>query len=179
MTDVQPAADTDRAFAAQVRLGTPATRRGLLAGAGALGATALLAACATETPTDGTGYGTGTGGQPIPAGSAKPGAGSGNRGDSGGDGGAALAAVADVPVGGGIILSSMVITQPTEGEFKAFDKKCTHQGCPVTEINNGVINCRCHNSSFSIENGSVQGGPARAPLASRSVKVDGDSIVAA
>ncbi|GAA0804043.1 Rieske (2Fe-2S) protein [Spirilliplanes yamanashiensis] len=180
MTDVQPAHDTDRATAAPVRLGTPSTRRGLLAGAGALGATALLAACGTEQPTDGVGYGTGTGGEPIPAGSANPGTGNDGGGDTGNSGGgAALAAVADIPVGGGIILATMVITQPTEGEFKAFDKKCTHQGCPVTEVNNGEINCKCHNSSFSIEDGSPTGGPARQALAEKQVKVDGDNIVEA
>jgi Rieske Fe-S protein len=175
MTDVQPATDPDRDLAGFVRLGMPSTRRGLLAGAGALGATALLAACGTNTPaTTGTGTGSGAGGQPIPAGSAKPG-----TGDNGGRSGGTLATVADVPVGGGLILSNMVITQPTKGEFKAFDKKCTHQGCPVTKIANGTINCTCHGSSFSIEDGSVQGGPAKAPLAERAVKVDGDNIVAA
>src|SRR5215212_554305 len=161
MTDVQPANDMDRGTAGPTRRGTPSTRRNLLAGAGAVGATALLAACAPGDPSDGNGYGTGTGGQPIPAGSANPGTGNGARS------GEALAAVGDVPVGGGIITAGLVITQPNKGEFKAFDKRCTHQGCPVTEINNGVINCACHKSKFSIEDGSVQGGPAPAPLAEK------------
>ena len=171
MTDVQPANDTDRSFADLVRLGTPSTRRGLLAGAGVVGAGVLLAACNTEDPNaaNNNGAGPGTGGQPIPAGSADPGT----------QAGAALAATADVPVGGGIILASMVITQPTEGEFKAFDKKCTHQGCPVTEIKGGAINCKCHGSKFSIEDGSVQDGPGNGPLAEKQIKVDGDNIVAA
>ncbi len=184
MTDVQPAAgparDTDRESASSLRPGTPATRRGLLAGAGAVGVGALLAACGTDSGTA-TGTGTGTGGQPIPAGSADPGSGGGSNGGSNGgsSGAAALAAAADVPVGGGLITDRLVVTQPTEGEFKAFSKICTHAQCPVTQIAGGTINCRCHGSKFSITDGSVQGGPAQAPLAETKVRKDGDNIVEA
>ena len=90
-----------------------------------------------------------------------------------------LAAVADVPEGGGIITGDFVITQPTAGTFKAFSKVCTHQGCDVSKVDGGVIICPCHNSKFSIENGSPHGGPARKALPETKVKVDGDNIVAA
>ncbi len=68
-------------------------------------------------------------------------------------------------MGGGVILAEqkIVITQPTEGEFKAFTAVCTHQACIVAEVQE-TINCTCHQSKYSIEDGSVQGGPAPAPL---------------
>lgn len=93
--------------------------------------------------------------------------------------GAALASTADVPVGGGLIVRDVVITQPTAGTFTAFSSTCTHQGCTVSSVANGTINCSCHGSSFSIADGSVRGGPAPLPLAPRAVTVSGTSILAA
>ena len=89
------------------------------------------------------------------------------------------AATSDVPVGGGVILENAdyVITQPSKGEFKAFGKICTHQKCPVTEIAGGTINCECHGSRFSIEDGSVEDGPATQPLPEAKVTVAGDRVV--
>jgi Rieske Fe-S protein len=89
------------------------------------------------------------------------------------------AATSEVPVGGGVILddANYVITQPTAGEFKAFSKICTHQNCPVTAIGGGTINCQCHGSRFSIEDGSVQTGPATKPLPEAEVSVAGGQVV--
>ena len=96
------------------------------------------------------------------------------------DAGSELTTTAEVPVGGGVILAEekIVVTQPTEGEFKAFTAVCTHQGCVVAEVQE-TINCTCHNSSYSIEDGSVQGGPAPSALEEVAISVDGDKIVAA
>jgi len=93
----------------------------------------------------------------------------------------ALASTADVPVGGGEILADeqIVLTQPTEGDFKAFTSVCTHKQCAVNEISDGVIKCPCHGSQYSIEDGSVLGGPAPAPLAAIEITVDGDKITRA
>ena len=87
-------------------------------------------------------------------------------------------AAADVPVGGGVILkdAKYVVTQPTEGEFKAFSSICTHQGCPVTEVAGGSINCKCHGSKFSIEDGSVTNPPANKPLKESTATVSGDKV---
>jgi Rieske Fe-S protein len=86
---------------------------------------------------------------------------------------------AKVPVGGGVILedADYVITQPTSGKFKAFSKICTHQNCPVTAVEGGTITCSCHGSTFSIEDGSVQNGPATKPLPEAEVAVAGDEVV--
>ena len=88
-------------------------------------------------------------------------------------------AAADVPVGGGVFLpdANYVVTQPAKGSYKAFSKICTHQNCPVTAIEGGSINCQCHGSKFSIEDGSVQNGPATKPLPEAEVTVAGDAVV--
>jgi Rieske Fe-S protein len=92
-----------------------------------------------------------------------------------------LATTSAVPVGGGMILAEkkIVITQPQAGSFKAFTAVCTHQGCTVSTVSGGTINCPCHGSKFSVANGSVVGGPAPSPLAAVSIKVQGTSIVRA
>ena len=92
-----------------------------------------------------------------------------------------LVATADVPVGGGVVLKDdeLVVTQPAEGEFKAFTAICTHQGCLVGSVSDGTIHCPCHSSTFSAEDGSVEGGPATAPLAEVAVKVEGGQVVKA
>jgi len=98
--------------------------------------------------------------------------------DSAADAGMDIATTADVPVGGGTIFADqkIVLTQPIEGEFKAFTAVCTHQGCTVTTVKDGTINCPCHGSMYSIEDGSVVDGPAPAALAELKLTVDGDSI---
>ena len=93
----------------------------------------------------------------------------------------ALALTSEVPVGGGKILADkkIVITQPRAGSFEAFTAVCTHQGCIVSSVSGGTINCPCHGSKFSVTNGSVVTGPAPSPLAPVSIKVQGTSIVLA
>ncbi|MFD8642403.1 Rieske (2Fe-2S) protein [Streptomyces zaomyceticus] len=109
----------------------------------------------------------------------------GGASDGGTDDGAAaseeggtLARTGDIPVGGGKILADkgMVITQPKAGEFKAFSSKCTHQGCAVSSVKDGVIVCPCHQSHFDISDGSVKSGPATAPLPPEPIQVVGDEI---
>lgn len=100
-------------------------------------------------------------------------------------GGEVLAATSDVEVGGGIILADqgVVVTQPSTGEFKGFSATCTHQGCTVSSISDGTINCPCHGSRFSIEDGSVVQAASgltadtQAPLPEVPINVEGDSIL--
>lgn len=158
------------------------SRRATLAGAAVAGVP-LLAACGddggTPTATDSTSASPTS--SPTPSGtpsetgepaddptrSAKPAQG--------------LVAAADVPVGGGTVLADdgVVVVQPTKGEFKGFSSTCTHQGCAVASVRGGTITCPCHGSSFSIEDGSVRGGPATAPLPSVRVEVRGGQVVRA
>lgn len=90
-----------------------------------------------------------------------------------------LVATKDVPLGSGVILKAqkVVVTQPTAGDFKAFDIKCTHQGCDVTEITPaGTIKCPCHDSEYDISDASVVAGPAPQPLKTKAITVKGDAI---
>lgn len=89
-----------------------------------------------------------------------------------------IGAAADVPVGGCAVYADrkVVVTQPTEGEFKAFSGVCTHQGCLVSSAPEGDIPCRCHMSFFSPTDGSVVSGPAESPLAAVEIVVEGGEI---
>jgi Rieske Fe-S protein len=100
---------------------------------------------------------------------------------SAGAAGTALGKTSDIPEGGGKIFADegVVVTQPTAGTYKAFSSKCTHQGCAVTGIANGVITCPCHKSEFSVADGSVKKGPATQPLPEEKITVSGDSITLA
>lgn len=89
----------------------------------------------------------------------------------------ALTKTADVPVGSGVILGDVVVTQPTAGVFKGFSSVCPHAGCNVSKITDGKIVCPCHNSEFNLD-GSVAQGPAKEPLTTTAISVRGDSIVA-
>ncbi|MEU4421619.1 Rieske (2Fe-2S) protein [Actinoplanes sp. NPDC024001] len=172
MTDVQTRADADNPAEPA---GTTSTRRVVLLSAGALGAGAVLTACGTDNGGPGSNpNGTDFDSNPVPAGS------TGAQADSaGGNAGTVLVAASEVAVGGGVIKGDYVITQPEKGSFKAFSKVCTHQGCDVTEINDGSILCRCHNSAFSIKDGQPTAGPATQPLPETKVSLDGDNVVAA
>jgi len=94
--------------------------------------------------------------------------------------GDALVAAADVPVGGGVILAEhgLVVTQPAEGEFRAFGAVCPHRQCVVKAVAAGMINCFCHGSRFRIADGSRAGGPAPEPLPARAVVVVDGVVVA-
>lgn len=96
-------------------------------------------------------------------------------------GGTELAKTSDIPEGGGKIFESegVVVTQPEAGTYKAFSATCTHKGCAVKSIADGVINCPCHNSNFSITDGSVKSGPAIKALPAKEISVSGESIMLA
>ncbi|MFY9917621.1 MAG: Rieske (2Fe-2S) protein [Mycobacterium sp.] len=87
----------------------------------------------------------------------------------------AIANTADVPVGSGVIVDDVVITQPTKGQFNGFSAICTHAGCTVAEVLGASINCPCHGSSFNLD-GTVAKGPANRPLDAKAIVVQGDSI---
>ena len=146
------------------------SRRAVVAGAGGVAAAGLLTACGggsvatAPAPTV----------APQPAPSAAPAAPSASSGT-------ALTSTSDVPVGGGTVFADkdVVVTQPTAGDFKAFSATCTHQGCKVKSVADGVIVCPCHGSKFAIADGAVTAGPAKSPLPEKTISVEGDSILLA
>ncbi|MFD4262745.1 Rieske (2Fe-2S) protein [Streptomyces sp. NPDC058534] len=103
-------------------------------------------------------------------------------GDESGDAetspGQELTTTDDIPVRGGRILAEqkIVVTQPEPGDFKAFSAVCTHQGCIVSDVRDGTIDCACHNSRFSVADGSVEQGPATEPLPEKRITVEGNSV---
>ncbi|AVH59554.1 MULTISPECIES: Rieske (2Fe-2S) protein [Streptomyces] len=133
------------------------TRRTLLLATGATGATAFLAGCSEYDDNNG------------PAESAPP---------ANASGGQELAKTTDIPVGGGTVFKDqkVVVTQPKKDEFKAFSAVCTHQGCTVSAVSDGTINCPCHGSKFTVEDGAVADGPATRPLPAEKITVEGNSI---
>ncbi|MFE9173922.1 Rieske (2Fe-2S) protein [Streptomyces kebangsaanensis] len=148
--------------------GTP-TRRTVVAAVGAAGLAAALTACGSEDKSSSGSSTTQNGGDASGS--------SGGDGAAAGSGGTVLAKTSDIPEGGGKVFGSegVVVTQPTKGEFKAFSSKCTHQGCAVNRIADGVISCPCHNSEFSATDGSVRKGPAVQPLPAKDIAVaDGE-----
>ncbi|EEP70788.1 LOW QUALITY PROTEIN: Rieske domain-containing protein, partial [Micromonospora sp. ATCC 39149] len=63
---------------------------------------------------------------------------------------------------------------PARGRYvQGFDPICTTR---PAHVDGGTINCTCHNSKFSITDGSVTSGPATKALAAKELKVDGDRI---
>jgi len=143
-------------------------RQVLLTGGVVVAAAAVTAACGSSAATPSSPAGS----TPAPSDDASPGASSSGASSGGGLG------TADVPVGGGTIIADrkIVVTQPTAGQFKAFSAVCTHRGCTVAAVSDGLIRCPCHGSQFSIADGSVQGGPAPAPLAAVPVTVSGTTL---
>jgi Rieske Fe-S protein len=119
----------------------------------------LLAACGSDDPGSATDSGDSSNG-------------------SGHKSGEQVTQTSDIAVGGGEVFTDqeVVVTQPTAGEFKCFTAICSHQGCIVAGVSDGTINCDCHGSKYSIENGDVEQGPATFPLAEVPIKVSGDEI---
>ncbi|MEV0587683.1 Rieske (2Fe-2S) protein [Nonomuraea sp. NPDC050310] len=151
------------------------TRRALIAGVGAGGLAVTLAACGADGGTGAAPASSAPASTPESAAASTPASAPASSPAGGAD---ALTTTAEVPVGGGTIFKDkkVVVTQPTAGEFKCFSAMCTHQGCAVGSVTDGTIVCPCHNSRFSIADGSVKGGPATKPLPEQAIKVEGDTI---
>ncbi|RYB90524.1 Rieske (2Fe-2S) protein [Nocardioides oleivorans] len=153
---------------------TTINRRRALSGTAAIAVgVPVLAACGSDETDSAT--------DPATSGASDPTSDPSSSETSDAGGGEALASAADVPVGGCFVVSAakIVVTQPTEGDFKAFTAVCTHQGCLVETSSDGTIPCPCHSSTFSLEDGSPISGPASSALASVAITVDGDSITRA
>jgi nitrite reductase/ring-hydroxylating ferredoxin subunit len=140
-------------------------RRTVLAAGGIVAAGAVVAACSS-------------GSDEAPAASS-PTTGAAEETAAASAGAGAVAQTSDIPVGGGVILDepAVVVTQPAEGEFKAFTAICPHQGCLVSEVADNEIVCPCHGSVFSAADGAVIAGPAQVGLEPAGIVVEGGSVV--
>lgn len=146
---------------------SPTPRREVLCGlvVALLAPGALAAACSSGSSSDNSG-------------------GNGGAGNAGA-GGKVLAALSDVPQGGGVLVKNpsgkgqVLLTRPSGDTIVAFNPACTHQGTTVGLPKNGTITCPNHGSQYDPATGAVKRGPATLPLNKVSVKVDGTNVVMA
>ncbi|GKQ41688.1 Rieske (2Fe-2S) protein [Streptomyces sp. A012304] len=156
-----------------------------MAAAGAAGLTVALTACGgsddDSSSSSGSSASTDSNGATDSAGSTGSTGSSESASTGGAAAGNALTTTAEIPEGGGKVFEAekVVVVQPTAGEYKAFSSVCTHAGCAVKSVADGLINCPCHQSNFSITDGSVKSGPAKKPLPEVKIAVSGDSITLA
>jgi Rieske Fe-S protein len=171
--DLEPGALSAQRPAARARRRTLLQAAGLVTLAG--GGTAVLAACSSGSTASGT-PATSAPGSPSAVASSSAPSGSTSKSAATTPSGPSVAE-SSVPEGSGVIMSDAdyVVTQPSKGEFKAFSKICTHQGCVVADVST-TIDCMCHGSRFSITDGSVVNGPANAPLAESKTTVSGGNV---
>ncbi|WP_186762960.1 Rieske (2Fe-2S) protein [Lentzea tibetensis] len=95
-----------------------------------------------------------------------------------------IAAAADVPVGGGVLVdlpgdAQLLLVQPAEGQIKAFNPSCPHVGSLVNPPARGVITCPLHGSTFDAATGVVEKGPSPRGLAEVAVTRSGGDVLLA
>ena len=64
------------------------------------------------------------------------------------------------------------------GTFYAFGDTCTHRECSLAEgdLEETTVTCPCHGSEFDVVSGEVLRGPARVPVGSFEVQVEGGNL---
>ena len=89
----------------------------------------------------------------------------------------ALVALDDVPDGGGIVLGDEHVVLTRSGDtVTGRSATCTHQGCTVGPVTDGIVTCPCHGSEFEAATGAVLTGPATQPLPAVPVEVRDGSV---
>ncbi len=76
---------------------------------------------------------------------------------------------------GGVVLALFNLG----GTVYALNNTCTHAGGPLGEgeVNGNVVTCPWHGSRFDITNGQVLQPPARRPVATYAIKVQGGEML--
>lgn len=65
----------------------------------------------------------------------------------------------------------VVVHQAADGGVSALSTRCTHLGCRISRVEDGLLVCPCHGSRFHPD-GRVATGPANRPLAPLAVSAD-------
>lgn len=86
--------------------------------------------------------------------------------------------VTEVPEGGAVYREgdNVIVSQPSSGDFRAFDATCPHEGCAVSRTDGAELLCPCHGSRFRMDTGEVVGGPAERGLTGLTAEVEGDTV---
>ena len=142
-------------------MSAPLTRRSLLNGTLAVAGGAVVGYLVTRRS------------DAVQASAAAGANGYGPGGDGGGPAAAEpLAQLADVPEGGGIVLSDQHVVLVRDADrVHGLSATCTHQGCTVGPVADGRVTCPCHGSVFDAATGDVLTGPASSPLPTVPVEV--------
>lgn len=93
--------------------------------------------------------------------------------------GAVVVPASDTAVGASTYYADarVIVSQPEEGTFVAFDSACPHQGCNVSDTEGGELLCPCHGSRFDPATGDVVHGPATTGLTALDVTVEGGDLM--
>jgi nitrite reductase/ring-hydroxylating ferredoxin subunit len=82
----------------------------------------------------------------------------------------------EVPPGSALLVGSVAVFN-VAGRLCATQAKCTHRGGPLNEgtLDGSTVTCPLHGSQFNVCTGAVLRGPARDPLKTYPVIVEGDA----
>jgi 3-phenylpropionate/trans-cinnamate dioxygenase ferredoxin subunit len=83
--------------------------------------------------------------------------------------------ISEVPPGSVLLVGDVAVFN-VEGGFCATQARCTHTQAPLSEgvINGSTVRCPLHGAQFNVWTGAVLCGPAKNPLETYAVTVDGD-----
>jgi nitrite reductase/ring-hydroxylating ferredoxin subunit len=83
--------------------------------------------------------------------------------------------MSEVPPGAARLVDDVAVFN-VGGRVCATQAKCTHRGGPLNEgkLEGSTVTCPWHGSQFEVCTGAVQRGPARDPLQTYAVTVEGD-----
>ena len=83
--------------------------------------------------------------------------------------------ISDVPPGSVLLVGDVAVFN-VEGGFCATQARCTHRQGPLSEgaIDGSTVTCPLHGAQFNVWTGAVLRGPAKDPLKTYAVTVDGD-----
>lgn len=92
-----------------------------------------------------------------------------------------VGAAADVPEGGAKCVTANarpLALFKVQGKVYCVDNRCTHVGGPLCRgrLSAFVVTCPLHGSRFDVRTGQLVGPPARLPVSSYPVEVEGDRV---
>jgi Rieske Fe-S protein len=96
-----------------------------------------------------------------------------------------IAGLADVAVGSAIVFSypgphdPCLLIRPNATTLVAYSQLCTHLSCAVVpRVEEGVLQCPCHEGYFDLYTGRNIAGPPPRPLPKISLEIAGDEVFA-